>query len=119
MKVVIGILLSTALHVALGWQWCLVAGAIVGWWTIRHGWLFGAVAVGTSWTLLTSYNYVIAPEQMKRFTATMAGFVPGMPDWSVPVLTVALGIVLGAVGGFLGQCLVPLIRRSGGNGRMN
>ena len=117
MKVIIGIMLSTLFHVALGWQWSIVAGAIVGWWAIRHGWLYGAVCVGASWAIMTAYNYLVAPEQIDRFTTTMSGFVEGAPEWTIPFATIVIGIVLGAAGGFLGQTLVPLINRSSARNR--
>ncbi len=107
-KVILGIFLAILLHVVFGWQWSIVAGAVVGWWIIRKGWLFGALTVGCAWSILVAYNYVVAPESFGRLTSTLSGFVPGAPAWSIPVATILIGTLLGAVGGFLGQAVVPL-----------
>ncbi|MEZ4696104.1 MAG: hypothetical protein R2832_06795 [Rhodothermales bacterium] len=111
MKILLGALLATLLNIILGWQWCVAAGAVVGWWSIKRGWLAGASAVGLSWLVLVSLNYAAAGEAVARMSRTMAAFVPNAPAWAVPVATVIVGSILGAAGGFFGQAAAPYISR--------
>jgi len=110
MKVLLGALLCLVLHLALGWQWTVLGGAVVGWWSLRRGWLCGAAAVSLEWASLIAYSYVVAPEQVSRLHATMGAFSK-MPPWAFPVAAIAVAALLGTAGGLVGQMLVPLLHR--------
>ncbi len=78
---------------------------MAGWLEPRGGWWRGALAVGTAWLILIGYNLVVAPgpvREMHRVVAAVAGNLPG---WTIPVLSVFVGLLVGVAGGLVGTSL--------------
>lgn len=105
MLVVLHALVALAFHLLLGWQWSLVGGVAAGLATPRFGWLTGLIAVTLAWTVLVLYNFIAAPSEMARFLEVTAGLLGNMHQVMLVVSTLALGALLGALGGGIGSIL--------------
>lgn len=112
LAIIISCILALALHVVLGWPWSIIGGVAAGWLAPAGGWWRGGVAVGTAWLLLIGYNLLVAAgpvREMHRVAASIAGDLPG---WTIPVLSVLVGLLIGSAGGLVGSSL----RRVAGHG---
>jgi hypothetical protein len=99
---------SLVLHILLGWQWSLVGGIVAGTLTPRFGWLTGTIAVTLSWGALVLYNFSVAPAEMTRFLEIVSGLFGNMPRPMVVVTTLAMGALLGLLGGTIGTLVRSL-----------
>lgn len=105
-------LLSLLVHLTLGWQVTLMAGVVAGLWRVRRGWLIGAAGVGLAWAGLVGYNLAVAPEPTGELFRVMGGLLGPVPAPVIPLVTLALGLFLGAVGGGIGTQVARLAGRS-------
>jgi len=99
-------LLSTILHLTLGWPWTILAGGAAGGWQPTHGWLWGASGVSLGWAGLVVYSVGTAPGATRTLldlVGTLGGNIPGGLLIGATVLS---GAVLGALGGEIGALTV-------------
>ncbi len=108
MKVVVSILISLAFHVFIGWEWSAVGGILAGFWTIRRGWLNGMLAVGASWSLLVVYNIVVAQASTVEYFRIGGELLGGLPEAVIPVATIVVACIIGALSGLLGTAIAGL-----------
>ena len=108
MKVLIGIAVALVAHTLVGWPFSLLGGAVVGYLLVDRGWLWGGVAVGSSWALLIAYTYLAAAGPTVEMIRVMAAILGNMPEPLFVVLTIFTGCVLGVCGGLqmLGEALI-------------
>ena len=102
---VVALGLALLLHLLVGWEWTLLAGVVYGFWVRRLAWLGAGVVGLLAWALLLLYSYVVAAESMGRMSDTIAALAGGSASWLVPLATLTVGFVLGALGGVLGAML--------------
>ena len=103
MKVAVGLVLTLALHVLLGWQASLLGGLIAGFWA--RSTVAGTVALGGSWLVLILYNYVADAATFSEMTRVVGALLGGLPALALPLLSVSLALLLGTLAGFLGKGL--------------
>ncbi len=106
---VLSIAASLVLHVAAGWVWSAVGGALIGFLRPKGGWLLGAAVVGISWAILVLYNTVTDYPAVSEMHRVFADFAYGGPGWTTGLLSVLIGVVLGATAGLLGSSLARLV----------
>lgn len=103
--------LALLLHLFLGWQWTLLAGAVYGFFGRKGAWLLAALAAGLSWALLVLGSFVSAPAETGIMTRTMSTLLGNQPPWFYVGASVVLGSVLGLLGGIVGIQVRKLVRR--------
>jgi len=109
MVVLLTALLSLGVHLALGWEWTVLAG-IVGGVLSRPswGWLVGAGGTALAWAALVIYSAWIAPASFRILLDTVASLAGNIPGATLVGMTVFMGALLGALGGGIGSVLRPL-----------
>ncbi len=102
--------LSVASHLLLGW-WAVVPAAALGAMASQgKGWLTGLAGVLLAWAGIVAYSFVVAfgpTAEMARSLGQLAG---GLPPPAIPVATLLVGALLGAVSGWLGHSLRNIVR---------
>lgn len=111
MKLLVTIVLALLLHVLLGWAWTMGAGVVAGLWQGPGGWRTGGLGVGLSWFLLIAYSLIVAPGPVGRMAETLGGILGGLPGFTIFIVTLLIGVLLGTVGGGLGTQVSFLLRR--------
>lgn len=101
----ISCIVALALHVVLGWPWSILGGLAAGWLEPRGGWWRGALAVGSAWLILIGYNVLAAAGPVREMHRVVASVAGNLPAWTIPVLSVFVGLSLGAAGGLVGTSL--------------
>lgn len=110
MIVFIVALLSVGAHLAVGWEWTLLAGVVGGLWSRRSaGWLVGAGGTALGWAGLVMYTAWGAPASFRILLDTLGSLAGNIPGEALVGLTVFLGALLGALGGGIGSLLRPLV----------
>ena len=102
MKIAFTFALALVLHLLLGWGWTLAAGIAGGFWAVRRGWLVGALGVGLDWLVWLLYDYAVARAATSEMVRVLGGILGNLPGVAVVGFTLLLGLVLGALGGFVG-----------------
>ena len=105
MTFLIGFVLALLLLLTRTWQFAFLAGFVVGMLSPRavRGFALGALCVGFAWTGYLAFLFVTYPAE------ALAGLVLGVLGlgaglwWALPVLAVLLGVLVGGVGGIVGQ----------------
>jgi len=108
-RVWVGFAMSMLFHFIFGWAWSIVGGVTVGLIQIKHAWLAGGIGTGLSWASFVIHAFIVAPDPTQRLMTIMGGLFGGIPDVLIPLITVFVGVLLGAAGGALGAALHPLI----------
>ncbi len=109
-KTLITAVLSVGAHLALGWEWTILAGVVGGLWSQRpSGWLVGAGGTALGWAVLAVYTAVVAPDSFRVLMDVLGTLAGNMPGEALVVLTVLLGGLLGGLGGGIGTMLCPLV----------
>jgi hypothetical protein len=112
MIVLLSALLSVGLHLALGWEWTLLAGGVAGAWrggrSLPAG-LAGAAGTALGWAAVVIYTAAVAPTSLRILADTMSAFAGNIPGEALVGTTVLLGGVLGALGGAIGALLRSLL----------
>lgn len=110
MSILLTALLSIGAHLALGWEWTVLAG-IVGGLLVREplGWLVGAFGTALGWALLVLYTAWVAPDALRILVDTFGALAGNIPGETLVGLTVLLGGLLGALGGGVGTLLRPMV----------
>ena len=103
-------LLSLGAHLALGWEWTVLAG-VVGGIVSRPstGWLVGAGGTALGWASLVIYSAWMAPASLRILVDTLGSMAGNIPGAALVGMTVLLGGLLGALGGGIGTLLHPLV----------
>lgn len=109
MKVVLATVISILLHVVLGWEWTVLAGALCGWLVAGRGWLWGLVSIAAGWGLIVLYDYFTAPASTGRMLEATGQIFGNLPGWVVVVLTILIGGVIGMLGGLAGSQFRQLV----------
>lgn len=102
-------LAALGLHLAFGWAWVLAAAIAGGY---LGGVAVGALGVGIEWGGLLLWNHLAYPGPVGRMTETAGLLFGGLPGWAVPLLSLAVGLVLGFLGGVAGAQLHRLREES-------
>jgi hypothetical protein len=105
MPLLLASILALILHVLLGWQWSLGGGVVAGLMARRAGWAVGMTAVALAWTALVLYNFAAAPAEIARLLEIASGIFGNIPPFSLVVITILLGALLGLLGGIFGTLL--------------
>ena len=97
-------------HRLLGWPWVLGAAAVAGFVAPRQGGLLGAatlaaVGVALSWAGQLFWNHARFDAPVLRMTEAMGTVMGGLPPVAFPLLSLAVGVVLGILGGVIGASL--------------
>jgi hypothetical protein len=100
---ILALIVSLGLHVALGWQWTVLAALGAGLFSRRFGTLIGAAAVALEWALLILYSYVVAPSETGNMIAITGGLFGNLAPPLVVGSTVLLGVAVGLFGGLVGS----------------
>ena len=111
---IIGVATAIVLHFFLGWQFSVIGAMVAGFFSTGSSWKAGMMALGTAWGLLVLYNFMVAPSESITFIELVGALFGGMPGFVVVVLTVAIGMVLGAAGGWAGSVPVRKNQKSEG-----
>ncbi|MBT8399655.1 MAG: hypothetical protein KJO98_04200 [Rhodothermia bacterium] len=97
--------IALVVHVLLGWPWSILGGVAAGWLAPRGGWWRGALAVGMAWLILIGYNFIVANGPVREMHRVVAGVAGDLPGWTIPGLSLFVGILIGAAGGLVGTSL--------------
>ena len=110
MKFLVTTLLSIGLHLALGWEWTVLAGAVGGIWSPRYlrGSFIGGAGTALGWAVLVIYTAAVTPSSLRLLVNTLGDLAGNIPGEVVVGSTVLLGGVLGGLGGAIGATLAPL-----------
>jgi hypothetical protein len=115
MRFALLLLFTLVLHVLLGWRWDIVGGVLAGWFWMERGAWRGAAVVGLVWLGLVVYSLVVAAGPTLELHRILAGMARAIPSWSVPVLVVLIGALIGAIGGVVGSRAHVLVMQNRGN----
>ena len=99
-----GFLLALLMLLTGAWQLAYLAGFLVGMLStrLRRAVLLGALSVSTAWAAYLVYVFIAGQGlQLADLVGQILGVGPG-GWWLLTVLTLLLGILLGAVGGMTG-----------------
>jgi hypothetical protein len=112
MALLLTALLSVGAHLALGWEWTVLAG-VVGGMASRPtwGWLVGAGGTALGWAALVVYSAWIAPASFRVLLDTIASLAGNIPGEALVGMTVFLGGLLGALGGAIGALFRLLVEK--------
>ncbi len=102
--------LALGLHVLLGWQWTILAGAVYGFVERRHAWSAAMLACGLSWAVLVLWNFTVAPQETGKMTETLGGLFGNIAPWAIVAVTILLGALSGLIGALLGRGVRTLFR---------
>lgn len=105
-------LLALLLHLTLGWQWTILAGIVAGGLVPRYGWFVGAAATALAWGSVLVYSFAVAPASTRVLMDTLSGFAGNIPGFAFVALTIALGALVGGLGGAIGMLARPMIASS-------
>jgi hypothetical protein len=105
LRILLTTVFSLVAHLLLGWAWTLGAGILGGALADRGGWLVGAIGVGLGWAILTVYNFVVAAAPSRILVNTLGQLFGNIPPALVVGATVLIGVVIGGLGGTIGQLL--------------
>jgi hypothetical protein len=109
-----GILLTAVLsagsHLLLGWWAVVPVTALVVFFTEGRGWLTGLAGVFLAWAGFVAYSFAIAPGPTTEMARSLGQLAGGLPEATIPVVTLVVGAVLGAVSGWLGHSLRNIVR---------
>lgn len=108
MRIVLIGILALGIHLLLGWEWTLCAGIVAGAVTPRHGWFVGAAGTALAWASVLVYSFAVAPAATRVLLDTLSGFAGNIPGSALVALTVALGALVGGLGGAIGTLAQPL-----------
>ena len=102
-------------HRVLGWPWVLGAAVVAGLVAPSRAGLVGAAAlaavgVALSWGGLLFWNHARYDAPVLRMTEAMGTILGGLPPVAVPLLSLAVGVVLGVLGGVVGASLRRAVR---------
>lgn len=106
-------IIALAVHVVLGWPWSILGGVVAGWLEPRGGWWRGALVVGSAWLILIGYNLLVATGPVREMHRVVASIAGNLPAWTIPVLSVFVGLLIGAAGGMVGASLRRAAARAG------
>ncbi len=106
----VGSACAVLLHLYLGWEWAILAGAGVGGFVERRSWWYGGLALTVTWGALVAWNLVVAGGPTIRMADAMGALIGGVPGWIFFIMTLAAGFGLGAVGGLVGYEVRRVIR---------
>lgn len=109
MLLIVIAIISGALHLALGWEWTLVAGIVAGLLRPRIGWAMGAAGAALSWAAFVIYSAAVEPASFRILVDILGSLAGNIPGESFVGLTVLLGGLLGGLGGGLGTLIRPLL----------
>ncbi len=98
-----GMVAAFLLHLGLGWQWTVLGGLIAGLSSSRWGALVGGFAVTLEWAALVLFNFAVAPAESARFVDIGSRLLGGMAPAMLVAATVALGGIVGLMGGAIGS----------------
>jgi hypothetical protein len=101
-------LAALLLHVFVGWEWSPLAAIVGGYLQRSHGAAIGSLSVGLVWSGLVFFNLLAAPAQVLEMASVVGALMGNFPDWTVFLVSILIGFVLGAIGGLLGQSLSAL-----------
>lgn len=111
MTVFLTALLSIGAHLALGWEWTVLAGVVGGLATRPSaGWLVGAGGTALGWATLVVYTAWVAPSSLRVLIDTLGSLAGNIPGAALVGTTVLLGGLLGALGGGIGSVLRTLFQ---------
>ncbi len=110
MVAMVGWIVALVLHLVLGWPFSVAGGVVAGYLAVDKGWLWGGAAVGFSWALLVTYNFVVANGPVSRMIDIMAQILGNMPEVMFVVLTILIGCALGVCGGLVGAQTARIVR---------
>jgi len=105
LRILLTTVFSLVAHLLLGWAWTLGAGILGGALADRGGWIVGSIGVGLGWTVLTVYNFVVAAAPTRILVDTLGQLFGNIPPSLVVGATVLIGVVIGGLGGAIGQLL--------------
>ncbi|MEM9998932.1 MAG: hypothetical protein AAF809_14615 [Bacteroidota bacterium] len=96
---------ALALHLTLGWAWSVLGAVLGGFAMGRGGSVVGALGLVLPWAGLVLWNLAFYGPPMARMTEAVGGIIGGLPGFAVPLLTLAIALVLGTLGGATGASL--------------
>jgi len=96
------LLLALFLHVMLGWVGVLIAAVVGGYLLGAGGWLVSSLGVFCAWGGLILWNYVVAPREVQAMEQVVGSLLGNLPEFGVVSLSLAIGFMLGALGGLIG-----------------
>lgn len=102
------------LHLLLGWAFTMLAGIVAGLWHGHGGWRLGAAAVTLDWAVWLIYSYAVDARAVHLMTQTIGSILGNMPFFIIVGLTLMIGTLLGAAGGFIGTRVHLLLSRGRG-----
>lgn len=101
-SVLAGLVAAAALHLVFGWPFTVVGAALGGFLAGRYGWLSGLLAGVLSWTALALWSLSVDSRAIGEMWRVVGLILGGGDPWVVFVVTISLGALLGASGGWVG-----------------
>jgi len=105
LRILITTVFSLAAHLLLGWAWTLGAGILGGALAERSGWFVGAAGVALGWAILVVYTFAVAAAPTRILVDSLGKIFGNIPAAAIVGGTVLIGILLGGLGGAIGQML--------------
>ena len=109
MKIAASIGASVLLHWLLGWPWTILAGVLCGFLVVRRYGLWSSLSVAAGWAIFVIFDYVAAPEATANMLDVTGQILGNLPGFMVVVLTIAIGALLGLLGGLVGRPLARIV----------
>lgn len=109
MRIAACIGVALLLHLALGWEWSLLAGVFCAMIMASRVLLWGAVSTGASWLILSMYNLAVAWDPVLEMIDAIGRILGNLHGTVIVLLTVLIGSVLGLIGALIGLQLIKLM----------
>lgn len=106
-SIALGMVIALTLHVLFGWIWAIAGSLVAGFLASSRPALRGAAALAGSWALLIGWNMAVAPAENLNMMETMGSLLGGMSGFVIPLSTLLIASLLGAVAGLLGGAIRP------------
>jgi len=100
-----GALIALGIHLAFGWQYSVLGGVLAGLLAPDKAVWSGSIALFLSWGSLVVYNFVTAGQETINMIGVIAQLMGELPSVVAVAVTLMIALVLGALGGWLGDAL--------------
>ena len=102
--------LSVAGHILFGWWAVIPVAALGALFSQGKGWLTGLAGVLLAWAGIVAYSFVLATGPTAEMARSVGQLAGGLPPATIPVATLLMGALLGAVSGMLGHSVRNITR---------
>lgn len=108
-RLLIGVSVALAAHLIFGWAYSIAGAVLAGSLSKGHPVHAGMWTLVITWGGLVIFNLIVATSETMAMFDVIAQLIGGLPAVMTVSLTMGIGAVLGALGGWIGS--VPVLNK--------